>query len=205
MKSLETRGNYTEEIVVSVDDLLKEKNHIQKWSPPQKKEQRPLTLQSLTGLERGDFLVHKRFGIGIYQGLSTQNQPGGSRETIRVEYNDNAVIFVSIENMGLLHRHLGTSSKPVVSSLGSKTWDQELRKARKAVRVVAKELIELYAKKQNPRPFSYSADKELESGLASSFPFTETPDQREAINDVLSDMLKPSPMDRLVCGDVGFG
>ena len=202
------RGFYSSVLrffVVSVGDLLKEKKHIQKWSPPQKKEQRPLTLQSLTGLERGDFLVHKRFGIGIYQGLATQNQPGGSRETIRLEYNDNAVIFVSIENMGLLHRHLGTSSKPVVSSLGSKTWGQELRKARKAVRVVAKELIELYAKKQNPRPFSYSADKELESALASSFPFTETPDQREAINDVLSDMLKPSPMDRLVCGDVGFG
>ena len=191
--------------VVSVGDLLKEKKHIQKWSPPQKKEQRPLTLQSLTGLERGDFLVHKRFGVGIYQGLATQNQPGGSRETIKIEYNDNAVVFVSIENMGLLHRHLGAASKPVVSSLGSRTWGQELRKARKAVRVVAKELIELYAKKQNPRPFSYSADKELESALATSFPFTETPDQREAINDVLSDMLKPSPVDRLVCGDVGFG
>ena len=202
------RGFYSKVLgclVISVGDLLKEKKHIQKWSPPTKKEQRQLTLQNLAGLERGDFLVHKRFGVGTYQGLTTQDQPGGYRETIKLEYKDNAVVFVSIENMGLLHRHLGATSKPAVSSLGSKTWGQELRKARKAVRVVAKELIELYAKKQNPRPFSYSADSELESALSSSFPFTETPDQREAINDVLGDMLKPFPVDRLVCGDVGFG
>jgi len=191
--------------VISANDLLMEKKYIKKWNPAPEKNIKSLTLQSLTGLEDGDYLVHKRFGVGVYRGMVTQKQPMGSRDVIKIEYKDNASVFVSIENMGFLHRHLGTAAKPVISSLSSKRWELELRKTRQAVRAVAKELLDAYKKKQKPRPFSYCEDSELERALASSFSFTETPDQKEAINVVLSDMLKPKPVDRLICGDVGFG
>jgi len=192
-------------LVVSANDFLNKQTHVEKWLPQEKKEKKLVTLQSMAGLENGSFLVHKKFGVGIYRGMVTQLQPVGSREAIKVEYQDGAVVFVSVENMGVLHRHLGTKGDPAVSSLGSKKWNQEVIKAKKAVHLVVKDLINTYSKKQNPRAFTYKTDDELEGALAASFSFTETPDQTNAINDVLGDMLSPCPMDRLICGDVGFG
>ena len=192
-------------LVVSIRDVLKEKKYIEKWKTENQQDTQVFTAKNLFELNDGDFLVHKKFGIGIFRGLEKENISSVSRESIKIEYKNNSFVFVSIENLDLIHKYIGTSSAPVVSALGSKKWGQELAKTRKAVQAVAKEIIDLYAKKQNLRPFNYLTDAELEGALVSSFAFKETPDQKAAIDAVLKDMLKPRPMDRLVCGDVGFG
>ena len=191
--------------VLSSSDILNEKRSVQKWTPTPSKQHKALTLNDISGLGLGDYVVHRLFGVGVFLGLTIQNGSTGTRESLEIEYADNARVFVSIEKMDLIHRYVGSKKDPTVSSLGSKKWLSDVSKTRKAVRLVAKELIELYANKKKKRLFRYSLENDLDDALAASFPFVETLDQKRAIKDVLSDMDKESPVDRLVCGDVGFG
>jgi len=153
----------------------------------------------------GDYVVHRLFGVGVFLGLTIQSGSSGTRESVEIKYANNARVFVSIEKMDLIHRYVGSKKDPAVSSLGSKKWLSDVSKTRKAVRLVAKELIELYANKKKKRLFQYSPENDLDGALSRSFPFVETLDQKRAIKEVLSDMDKEVPVDRLVCGDVGFG
>ena len=191
--------------VLSSSDILNQKRSVQKWTPAPSKQHRSLTLNDISSLGVGDYVVHRLFGIGVFLGLTIQNGSAGTRESLEIEYANNARVFVSIEKMDLIHRYVGSKKDPTMSSLGSKKWLSDVSKTRKAVRLVAKELIELYANKKKKRLFRYSLENDLDDALAASFPFVETLDQKKAIKDVLSDMDKESPVDRLVCGDVGFG
>jgi len=191
--------------VLSSSDLLNEKRSVQKWAPASSKHHRSLTLSDISSLSVGDYVVHRLFGVGVFLGLTIQNGSAGTRESIEIKYANNARVFVSIEKMDQVHRYVGSKEDPAVSSLGSKKWLSDVSKTRKSVRLVAKELIELYANKKKKRPFQYSPENDLDGALSRSFPFVETLDQKRAINEVLDDMDKETPVDRLICGDVGFG
>jgi transcription-repair coupling factor (superfamily II helicase) len=191
--------------VLSSSDVLNEKVSVQKWAPAQPKQQEQLTLNDISGLSRGDYVVHRLFGVGVFCGLALRGETVGARESVEIKYANNSRVFVSIEKMDQIHRYIGSKKDPTVSSLGSKKWLSDVSKTRKAVRLMAKELVELYANKKKKRPFRYSPENDLGGALAGSFPFIETRDQKKAIEDVLGDMDKESPVDRLVCGDVGFG
>ena len=164
-----------------------------------------LDKSSIAGLIVGDFIVHKSFGIGVFKGLVFRNEILRTGESIQIEYNNGSMVYVSLDQLSLIHRYVGTKRDPKVSSLGSKRWGLELQKTRKVVRLFAKELISLYTEKNKKRGFSYAVENDLDGELSSSFSFIETPDQKKAIEDVFSDMNSEKPMDRLVCGDVGFG
>ena len=191
--------------VLSSSDLLNEKRSVQKWAPASSKHHKSLTLNDISSLSVGDYVVHRLFGVGVFLGLTIQNGSAGTRESIEIRYANNARVFVSIEKMDQVHRYVGSKEDPAVSSLGSKKWLSDVSKTRKSVRLVAKELIGLYANKKKKRPFQYSPENDLDGALSRSFPFVETLDQKRAINEVLDDMDKEAPVDRLVCGDVGFG
>ena len=191
--------------VLASSDILNDKRSVQKWTPTSSKKHKPFTLNDISSLGIGDYVVHRLFGVGVFLGLTIQTGAAGTRESVEIEYANNARVFVSIEKMDLIHRYVGSRKDPTMSSLGSKKWLSDVSKTRKAVRLVAKELIELYANKKKKRLFQYSSENDLDGALAGSFPFVETLDQKRAINEVLSDMDKESPVDRLVCGDVGFG
>ena len=191
--------------VLSSSDLLNEKRSVQKWAPASSKHHRSLTLSDISSLSVGDYVVHRLFGVGVFLGLTIQNGSAGTRESIEIKYANNARVFVSIEKMDQVHRYVGSKEDPAVSSLGSKKWLSDVSKTRKSVRLVAKELIELYANKKKKRPFQYSPENDLDGALSRSLPFVETLDQKRAINEVLDDMDKETPVDRLICGDVGFG
>ena len=192
-------------VVISSSDVLNERKSIQKWAPLHSYLPTPITLNDISSLTNGDPVVHKMFGIGVFRGLTLQNSVTGERESVEIEYTNNSRVFVSIEKMDLIHRYVGSAKDPNISTLGSKKWMNEVAKTRKAVQLVATELIELYANKNRNRHFQYSSENDLNDALSNSFPFVETPDQKNAINDILSDMNSDSPVDRLICGDVGFG
>ena len=191
--------------VLSSSDILNENRQAQKWSPAPSKERVSRTLNDISSLCVGDYVVHRLFGVGVFLGLAIQRSSEGTRESVEIEYANNSRVFVSIEKMDLVHRYVGSKKEPTLSSLGSKRWLSDVSKTRKAVRLVARELIELYANKKKKRLFKYSLENDLDGALADSFPFVETLDQKNAIKDTLSDMDTDSPLDRLVCGDVGFG
>ena len=191
--------------VLSSSDILNEKISVQKWAPTSPEQRKQLTLNDISSLSVGDYVVHRLFGVGVFLGLTIQNGTAGTRESIEIKYANNARVFVSIEKMDLIHQYIGSKKEPTISFLGSKRWLSDVSKTRKAVRLVAKELIELYSNKKKKRLFQYSPENDLDGALASSFPFIETLDQKKAISDVLSDMDKEGPVDRLICGDVGFG
>ena len=164
-------------------------------------ERSALDKNSIARTGVGDFVVHRDFGIGVYQGIKTKND----RESIEIEYGNNTLVYVSLEQISLVHRYVGSGKKPKVSTLGSKKWASEVKKARVAAENVAVDVFRGYSNKTQPRSFNYTKENDLDGLLSQSFSFIETPDQKTAIGDVFSDMNNSIPMDRLVCGDVGFG
>ena len=164
-----------------------------------------LDKNTLSDLSLGDFIVHKSFGVGLFRGVVFRDEINKTGESIKIEYNSGSVVLVSLDQLSLVHKYVGSKKNPSVSSLGSKKWKKEILKTKKAVRLFAKELIALYSEKNKKRGFLYSKENDLDGSLASSFSFVETPDQKKAIEDVFNDMNREKPMDRLICGDVGFG
>ena len=172
------------------------------------KTQKPVSVLSpsdISTLEIGDFLVHKNFGVGRYGGLRTNRGLSHQRESVEIEFSNNTKVYVSIEKMEFIHRYFGSNKTPKLSTVGSKKWQNEIRKTKKSVELIASELLQLYANKNQERSFSYSKNDDLLNSLKQSFPFIETKDQSKAICDILTDMDTKKPIDRLICGDVGFG
>ena len=191
--------------VFSAHQLYKNYSSVDRWSVSEISSQSTLTMTDLSTMSDGDFIVHKDFGIGLFRGLSLQNNNGAERETLEIEYSNNAKVYVSLEKMDLVHRYLGSAKAPSLSIVGTKKWTNEISKTKKAVELVASELLSLYSMKNLKRSFRYRSDKDLEKSLKSSFPHLETKDQKRAIKETLADLDKKTPMDRLICGDVGFG
>ncbi|MCC5943849.1 MAG: transcription-repair coupling factor [Bernardetiaceae bacterium] len=165
-----------------------------------------LTLKELNSLQVGDYVTHIDYGVGRFAGLEKIDNNGREQEAVRLIYRDNDLLYVSIHALHKISRYSGKDAvAPSLNKLGSPEWDNKKKKVRKKLKDIGTELIELYAKRQATPGFAFSPDSYLQAHLESSFMYQDTPDQALATAAVKADMEKPYPMDRLVCGDVGFG
>lgn len=165
-----------------------------------------LTLSELQDLHTGDYVVHTDHGIGRFGGLQTIETNGKKQEAIRLIYKDNDILLVNIHSLHRISKYKGKDAEPPhVYKLGSGTWQKLKAKTKSKVKDIAKELIALYAKRRKEKGFAFAEDSYLQQALEASFIYEDTPDQLQASIDVKADMEKTEPMDRLVCGDVGFG
>lgn len=166
-----------------------------------------LTINDLNSFNIGDYVVHIDHGVGIFGGLvRMRDDRGRVREVVKITYKDGDVVFVSVHSLNKISRFRSSDGEPPrISKLGSKTWGALKTSAKSKVKDIAKQLIQLYAKRRSSKGFAFSADTYLQEELESSFIFEDTPDQEIATAAVKRDMEDDCPMDRLVCGDVGFG
>lgn len=165
-----------------------------------------ITLKTLRELSSGDYVTHIDHGVGVYSGLQKIEVNGKMQEAIRIIYKNNDLLYVNINSLHKISKYTGKEGvSPKVNKLGSDAWDKLKEKAKTQVKDIAKDLIKLYAARKAQQGFSHTPDTYLQTELESSFIYEDTPDQSKAVSDVKRDMESPSPMDRLVCGDVGFG
>ncbi|MEZ4908406.1 MAG: transcription-repair coupling factor [Saprospiraceae bacterium] len=165
-----------------------------------------LSLRMLKELEVGDFVTHIDHGIGKYMGLEIIEVNGHKQESMRIVYKNNDVLFVSINSMHKVSKFLGKDGKePAVDKLGSDRWKKIKQNTKRKIKDIARELIALYAKRKSSKGFMFFPDDYMQIELEASFIYEDTPDQEKATIDVKKDMQSDYPMDRLICGDVGFG
>ncbi len=165
-----------------------------------------LTLKTLRELQPGDYVTHIDHGVGVYSGLQKIEANGRLQEAVRIQYKDGDLLYVNISSLHKISKYSGKEgSIPKMNKLGSDVWSKLKDKTKKQVKDIATDLIKLYAQRKSISGFSHSPDNYMQTELEASFIYEDTPDQAKASEDVKRDMEKPSPMDRLVCGDVGFG
>lgn len=165
-----------------------------------------LTLRTLRELQPGDYVTHIDHGVGVYSGLQKIEVNGKLQEAVRILYKDKDILYVNINSLHKISKYTGKEgSIPKVNKLGSDTWQKLKEKTKTRVKEIAFDLIQLYAQRKAQTGFAHSPDNYMQTELEASFIYEDTPDQSKATADVKKDMESPSPMDRLVCGDVGFG
>ncbi len=163
-------------------------------------------IQALYNLKPGDYVAHIDHGIGIFSGLEKIEVMGRLQEAIRLVYKNNDILYVSIHSLHRISKYTGKEGMaPTLHRLGSNTWNKLKNKTKKKVKDIAQDLIKLYAERKSRKGFAFSPDTYLQHELEASFIFEDTPDQEKATQDIKNDMELPVPMDRLICGDVGFG
>ena len=165
-----------------------------------------ITLREINQLQIGDYVVHSDHGIAKFGGLVTTPVNGKPQEMIKLIYRDGANVFVSIHNLHRISKYKGREgSEPTIARLGSGAWERLKERTKDKVKDIARDLIKLYATRKQQKGFAYSPDGYMQHELEASFLYEDTPDQAKATADVKRDLESPMPMDRLVCGDVGFG
>ena len=156
-------------------------------------------------LKIGDYVVHKTYGIGIYIGVNTIKADGIIKDYIKIKYQNDSILYIPTSSMDMIRKYIGGDGTPKVNKLGSKDWQNTKAKVKKNLREVAKELIELYAKREHAKGFAFGKDTPWQNQFEDKFPYQETDDQLRCIEEVKKDMESIKPMDRLLCGDVGYG
>ncbi len=165
-----------------------------------------MTLKELSSLKPGDYVTHIDHGVGRFAGLEAITVNGKPQEAVRLIYKDNDILYVSIHSLHRIAKYTGKEGTvPTLHKLGSTAWATLKQKTKKRVKDIAKDLINLYAKRKATKGFAFSPDTYLQNELEASFIYEDTPDQVKSTRDVKRDMEKEYPMDRLICGDVGFG
>ncbi len=165
-----------------------------------------LTIKELNQFQIGDYIVHIDHGVGQFGGLVRSNMNGKMQELIKLNYLNNDTIFVSIHSLHKISKYRGKEGEsPRINKLGSGAWERMKDKTKSKVKDIARDLIQLYAKRKDESGFKFSPDSFLQNELEASFIYEDTPDQSTATADVKKDMENEKPMDRLICGDVGFG
>ena len=165
-----------------------------------------INLRMLRELQPGDYVTHIDHGVGRYSGLEKINISGHIQESVRLIYKNNDILYVSINSLHKISKYVGKEGAKVkVDKLGSDAWKNLKRRTKKKLKDIAGELIKLYAKRRASEGFAFPSDGYLQNELEASFIYEDTPDQLKATNDVKEDMMQSHPMDRLICGDVGFG
>ncbi len=167
---------------------------------------RATLLRKIDNLEPGDHVVHIRFGIGLFEGLTRITVNGVEREVLKIRYHGDNFVFVNLENFKDVEKYAAQEGfEPALSKLGSGEWERAKKRTRKSIQKIAQELVELYARRRMAPGHRFTADTVWQREMEAAFEFEETRDQLKAITDVKGDMEQGFPMDRLICGDVGFG
>lgn len=162
--------------------------------------------KAVASISKGDFVVHESYGIGKYAGLQTLTIGEVKQESMKLLYNEGGVVYVNLNYLNLVKKYSSNENlKPTLSTLGTGEWEKRKSKTKKKIKEAARELIELYAKRKATKGFQFSSDSIWQKELEASFFYEDTPDQEKVTNEVKQDMEAQNPMDRLVCGDVGFG
>lgn len=170
------------------------------------KKSEQFTLKEIYDLQPGDYVVHIDHGIGVYRGLEKIENNNKEQEVIRLEYKEGDILYISIHSLHKITKYVGKDgTPPSLHRIGSGTWDRIKEKTKKRVKEIAIDLIKLYAKRKAQKGFAFSQDSFLQTELEASFIYEDTPDQTKSLNDIKNDMESGYPMDRLICGDVGFG
>lgn len=192
-------------VVVYTDHQIFQRYHKYKIKQAYNKS-KAITLRALKELQPGDFVVHIDHGVGVFSGLQKVQQGGHTQEAVRIVYRDNDILYVNINSLHKISKYTGKEGHvPKVNKLGSDAWVKLKEKTKGRVKEIAFDLIKLYADRKSQQGFQHSPDNYMQTELEASFMYEDTPDQSKAITDVKKDMESVHPMDRLVCGDVGFG
>jgi len=163
-------------------------------------------VDSAAELNKGDYVVHINYGIGKFKGVEVIEKAGQKCEFLTLQYADEVKIHVPVQNIGFVQKYIGTTAvRPKLSKIGTKKWERQKNKVTAAVNDLAAELLEIQAKRQSMQGITYGADSNWQREFEESFLYQETPDQITAVEQIKTDMQKPMPMDRLLCGDVGYG
>ncbi len=193
-------------LAVYTDHQLFERYHRFKLKEVKHKSAEAFTIKELLTLNPGDYITHIDHGIGRFAGLQKINSNGKIQECVKLLFKDNDTLYVSIHSLHRISKYGGKEGHvPKVDKLGSGSWQTLKQKTKRNVKEVAFDLIKLYAERKAKPGFAFAQDNYLQHELEASFIYEDTPDQLKVTNDVKKDMQKPHPMDRLVCGDVGFG
>ena len=191
-----------DQVVVSADELIEGKKKKTFANKAYKEGEKVV----FADLKIGDYVVHKNYGIGIFVGVNTITADGTTKDYIKLKYKNDAILYVPTSQLDSIRKYVGGDAiNPPINSLGSKDWIKTKEKVKKNLRAVAKELIELYAKREKAKGYAFSKDTPWQSQFENSFPYQETDDQLRCIEEVKKDMENQRPMDRLLCGDVGYG
>ncbi|MBK6539728.1 MAG: transcription-repair coupling factor [Flavobacteriales bacterium] len=194
-------------LALYTDHQIFERYHRFRLKEGFRKNSQALTLKELTQLKPGDLVVHIDHGVGVFSGLEKIDAGGSMQEAIRLIYRDNDILYVGIHSLHRVSKYSGEEggAAPNVSKLGSPAWKNLKERTKAKVKALAFDLIKLYAQRKSKPGFAFQPDNYLQHELEASFIYEDTPDQLKATQDVKRDMEKATPMDRLVCGDVGFG
>ena len=193
----------TNQIIISANDLIDGEKRKRKIESQEFKEAQKIVFADL---KVGDYVVHRTYGIGIYIGVNTIKADGTIKDYIKIKYENDDILYIPTNQMDTIRKYIGGDKlQPKLNKLGSKDWENTKAKVKKNLRQVAKELIELYAKRQKAKGYSFSKDTTWQNEFEAKFPYQETDDQLRCIEEVKKDMESPKPMDRLLCGDVGYG
>ncbi len=173
---------------------------------PQKKKYKKSKSKAFASIKNGDYVVHENYGIGKYAGLKTIDIGESRQETMKLLYNEGGVVYVNLNYLTLVKRYSSNQNlAPALSTLGTNEWNRKKSRSKKKIKEAAKELIELYAKRKAAKGYQFGSDTVWQKELEASFFYEDTPDQEKVTKEVKFDMEAENPMDRLVCGDVGFG
>ncbi|MDR0637149.1 MAG: transcription-repair coupling factor [Treponema sp.] len=189
-------------IVIEENEIFGRRKRV----PHSLKTAKSMAIDTFVELNPGDYVVHVNYGIGLFKGIERVKVLGNERDYIKLEYQDAEVVFVPIEQVNLVQRYIGNQgTAPRLDKLGSKSWENRKRKVKKSVEDIAEQLITLYSKRKQVPGFAFPRDTEWQTMFEAAFPYEETEDQLRCVEEIKADMENPHPMDRLVCGDVGYG
>jgi transcription-repair coupling factor (superfamily II helicase) len=195
-----------QKIAVYTDHQIFDRYHRFRLKESFKQKDQAITLKELNNLVPGDFIVHIDHGVGKFSGLEKITVDGKKQESIRILYNNNDILYISIHSLHRISKFVSKDGTPPrIDKLGSDTWKKLKQKTKAQVKQIAFDLIKLYAERKTKKGFAYSPDTYLQNELEASFLYEDTPDQYKATQDVKADLESETPMDRLICGDVGFG
>ena len=191
------------EVVISAEELIDGEKRKKRISNTAFKEGEKVVFADL---RVGDYVVHRRYGIGIYIGVNTIKADGTIKDYIKIKYKNDDILYIPTSDLDSIRKYVGGDAiQPKINRLGGKEWENTKNRVKNNLREVAKELIELYAKREKVQGFAFSKDTPWQNEFEGRFPYQETDDQLRCIDEVKKDMELAKPMDRLLCGDVGYG
>ncbi len=191
------------QLVITLDDLIESEKRKKRIVNRDFTEGEKVVFDDL---KIGDYVVHRRYGIGIYIGVNTIKADGTIKDYIKIKYQNDDILYIPTNDLDHIRKYIGGDRiKPKINKLGSKEWENTKTRVKNNLREIAKELIELYAKREKIQGFQFSKDTPWQDEFESKFPYQETEDQLRCIEEVKKDMESSKPMDRLLCGDVGYG